>query len=63
MESFNKLFENWYLVLYGLLFWGSIFGACLFYILETSIFVASLGYFLGLLFGLIAQRRGWGWIQ
>ncbi len=63
MESFNKLFENWYLVLYGLLFWGSIFGACLFYILETSIFVTPLGYFLGLFFGLIAQRRGWGWIQ
>ena len=63
MESFNKLFENTYLVLYGLLFWGSIFGACLFYIAGTSFFVSSLGYVLGLLFRLIAQRKGWGWIQ
>tara|TARA_Y100000590_G_C14867247_1_gene693730 strand:+ start:56 stop:247 length:192 start_codon:yes stop_codon:yes gene_type:complete len=63
MEWFNKFFEKWYLVLYGLLFWGSIFGACLFYVLGASLFVSSLGYFLGLLFGILAQRKGWGWIQ
>ena len=62
MEAFSKLFEDWYLVLFGLLFWGSIFGACLFYILETSVLVSSIGYLLGFLFGLQAKRTGWGWI-
>ena len=62
MESFNKFFEEWYLVLFGLLFWGNIFGACLFYALEASLLVSSIGYLLGFLFGLQAKSKGWGWI-
>ena len=62
MESLNKIFEEWYLVLFGLFFWGSIFGACLFYALEVSLLVSSIGYLLGFLFGLQAKRKGWGWI-
>ena len=62
MESFNKFFEDWYLVLFGLLFWGSIFGACLFFALGESFLVSSIGYLLGFLFGLQAKRKGWGWI-
>ena len=59
MESLNKYFEEWYLVLFGLLFWGNIFGACLFYVLEASLLVSSMGYLLGFLFGLQAKRKGW----
>ena len=62
MESLNKYFEEWYLVLFGLLFWGNIFGACLFYVLEASLLVSSMGYLLGFLLGLQAKRKGWGWI-
>ena len=62
MESLNKYFEEWYLVLFGLLFWGNIFGACLFYVLEASLLVSSMGYLLGFLFGLQAKSKGWGWI-
>ena len=62
MESFNKFFEDWYLVLFGLLFWGSIFGACLFFALGESLLVSSIGYLLVFLFGLQAKRKGWGWI-
>ena len=62
MESLNKYFEEWYLVLFGLLFWGNIFGASLFYVLEASLLVSSMGYLLGFLFGLQAKRKGWGWI-
>ena len=62
MESFNKFFEEWYLVLLGLFFWGNIFGACLFYALEASLLVSSIGYLLGFLFGLQAKSKGWGWI-
>ena len=59
MESFNKFFEDWNLVLFGLLFWGSIFGACLFFALGESLLVSSIGYLLGFLFGLQAKRKGW----
>jgi len=62
MESFNKYFEDWYLVLYGLLFWGTIFSACLLYVLGEGLLVSSIGYLIGFVFGLLAQRKGWGWI-
>ena len=58
MEEF---FEDWYLVIFGLLFWGSIFSG-LFYALGASLLVSSIGYLLGFLFGLQAKRKGWGWI-
>ena len=35
MESFNKFFEDWYLVLFGLMFWVSIFVAAVSYTLLT----------------------------
>ena len=63
MESFNKFFEDWNLVLFGLLFWGSIFVAALLYIFEANMIVSLLGYALGLGFGLLAKYRGWSWIN
>jgi len=63
MESFNKFFEDWNLVLFGLLFWGSIFVAALLYIFEANMIVFLLGYALGLVFGLLAKYRGWSWIN
>ena len=63
MESFNKFFEDWNLVLFGLLFWGSIFVAALLYIFEAKMIVSLLGYALGLAFGLLAKYRGWSWIN
>tara|TARA_Y100001970_G_scaffold285076_1_gene403864 strand:+ start:1318 stop:1512 length:195 start_codon:yes stop_codon:yes gene_type:complete len=62
MEWFSKHLEDWFIVWFGLLFWGSIFGACLYYVLGNTIWISSLGYFLGFLFGLLAKSKGWGWI-
>jgi hypothetical protein len=55
--------EQWSLVWFGLLFWGSIFGAALLYLFEASNFVALVGYALGLTFGLLSKSKGWSWIS
>ena len=58
---FNHL-SNWGTFWFGFLFWGSIFGATLLYILEAGLLISLIGYGLGLLFGLLAKNKGWSWI-
>ena len=61
-EWISQHFDNWALVWFGLLFWGSIFGATLHYIFEAGLLISLIGYGLGLLFGLFAKNKGWSWI-
>jgi hypothetical protein len=63
MEWLSQHLEQWGLVWFGLLFWGSIFGASLLYILQESFLISSSGYALGLVLGLLAKYRGWSWIS
>mgnify|MGYP001159647826 FL=1 len=63
MDWFSQHMEQWSLVWFGLLFWGSVFGAALLYLFEASNFVALAGYALGLTFGLLAKFKGWSWIS
>ena len=63
MEWLSQHLEQWGLVWFGLLFWGSIFGASLLYIFQESFLISSSGYALGLVLGLIAKYRGWSWIS
>ena len=62
MEWLSQHLEQWALVWFGLLFWGSIFGATLLYFFEVSLLISSVGYAFGLLFGLLAKNKGWTWI-
>ena len=62
MEWLSQHLEHWALVWFGFLFWGSIFSASLLYIFEASLLISSIGYALGLLFGLLAKNKGWSWI-
>ena len=63
MEWLSQHLEQWALVWFGFLFWGSIFGATLLYILEAGLLISLIGYGLGLLFGLLAKNKGWSWIS
>ena len=63
MEWFSQHMEQWSLVWFGLLFWGSIFGAALLYLFEANLVISILGYALGLGCGLLAKYRGWSWIN
>ena len=62
MEWLSQHLEQWALVWFGLLFWGSIFGATLLYVFEVSLLSSLVGYALGFLFGLLAKNKGWTWI-
>ena len=62
MEWLSQHIEQLALVLFGFLFWGSIFGATLLYIFEAGLLISLIGYGLGLLFGLLAKNKGWSWI-
>ena len=44
MEWFSQHMEQWSLVWFGLLFWGSIFGAALLYLFEANLVISVLGY-------------------
>ncbi len=64
MEWLSQHLEQWGLVWFGLLFWGSIFGASL-----SLYFPRKLPDFvkwvmpLDWLLGLLAKYRGWSWIS
>ena len=61
---FNHL-TNWGVFWFGFLFFGSIFGAILTLIFSTydSKTLLLAGYFLGAIFGLIANYKEWSWIN
>tara|TARA_Y100000768_G_scaffold331007_1_gene270086 strand:- start:13382 stop:13573 length:192 start_codon:yes stop_codon:yes gene_type:complete len=63
MEWLSQHLAEWSLVWFGFLFWGSIFGATLFYFFEANIVISLIGYTSGLLFGLVAKYKGWSWIS
>ena len=44
MEWLSQHLEQWALVWFGLLFWGSIFGATLLYIFEAGLLISLIGY-------------------
>ena len=44
MEWLSQHLEQWALVWFGFLFWGSIFGASLVYILEAGLLISLIGY-------------------
>ena len=54
MEWLSKHLEQWALVWFGFLFWGSIFGAVLIYVFDANFLISLVGYLLGLAFGVIA---------
>ena len=61
---FNHL-TNWGIFWFGFLFFGSIFGAILTLIFSAydSKTLILAGYFLGAIFGLIANYKDWSWIN
>ena len=62
MEWLSQHLEQWALVWFGILFWGSIVVATLRYFFEAGMNISLIGYGLGLLFGLLAKNKGWSWI-
>ena len=62
-EWISDHFDNWALIWFCLLFWGSIFGAVLLYLFGASLFVSFSGYALGFFLGLLAKNKGWSWIS
>ena len=63
MEWLSQHLDQWSLVWFGLLFWGSIFGALLMYVFDANLLISSVGYLLGLAFGALAKNKGWSWIS
>ena len=63
MEWLSQHLDQWSLVWFGLLFWGSIFGAALMYVFDANLLISSVGYLLGLAFGAVAKNKGWSWIS
>jgi hypothetical protein len=68
MKIITLFFEhitNWGLVWFGVIFWGSIFNATSTYFFQNShdLSFTLLAYLLGLTLGLLANRRGWVWIN
>ena len=63
MEWLSQHLDQWSLVWFGLLFWGSIIGAVLMYVFDANLLISSVGYLLGLGFGVTAKNKGWSWIS
>ena len=63
MEWLSQHLEQWGLVWFGLLFWGSIFGAVLMYVFDSNFLMSLVGYLLGLAFVITAKNKGWSWIS
>ena len=63
MEWLSQHLQQWGLVLFGLLFWGSIFGAVLMYVFDANFLMSLVGYLLGFAFGVTAKNKGWSWIS
>ena len=62
MEWLSQHLGQWGLVWFGLLFWGSIFGAILMYVFDSNFLMSLVGYLLGLAFGITAKNKVWSWI-
>ncbi len=65
IESFTNHLTNWGLVWFCFIFWGSIFNAILVNTLnfESSNIIYFAGYTLGLIFGIFAKYKNWGWVN
>tara|TARA_B100001057_G_C22823422_1_gene940380 strand:- start:620 stop:817 length:198 start_codon:yes stop_codon:yes gene_type:complete len=64
MDDKLLILEQWFIVLFALIFFGSIFNAGINYLFEpTNEFLFTiLSYLGGFLFGLLAKYKKWGWI-
>ncbi|MBC32844.1 MAG: hypothetical protein CMD76_02790 [Gammaproteobacteria bacterium] len=62
-EKLLKL-EQWFIVLFAFVFFGSIFNAGVIYLFEpkNEFFFTIMSYLVGFLFGLVAKHKKWGWI-
>ena len=56
--------ENWFIVIFAFVFFGSIFNAAIIYLFspESEVFFSILSYLTGLIFGLLAKYKKWNWI-
>ena len=63
MEWLSQHLQQWGLVWFGLLFWGSIFGAVLMYVFDANFLMSLVGYLLGLAFKKKKKNKGWSWIS
>lgn len=69
MERLDNFFKEhlskWALVWFGFLFWGSIFSALLIFFFQniSHIYLYIVGYFFGILFGIISKVNKWSWIN
>ena len=56
--------ENWFIVIFAFVFFGSIFNAAIIYLFspESEVFFSILSYTAGLIFGLLAKYKKWNWI-
>ena len=63
-EHFSTHLENWGMVWFCLIFWGSIFNAIFlnFFNFNSEFYLNYLGYFAGLILGVLAKYKAWGWL-
>ena len=63
-ERFSTHLENWGLFWFCLIFWGSIFNAIFlnFFNFNSEFYFNYLGFFAGLILGVLAKYKAWGWL-
>ena len=63
-EDKISMIEQWFIVLFAFVFFGSVFNAATIYIFEpkNELFFTVASYLAGFLFGLLAKHKKWGWI-
>ncbi len=59
-----SIIEQWFIVLFAFVFFGSVFNAASIYFFEpkNELLFTIASYAAGLLFGLLAKHKKWGWI-
>ena len=64
MDDKLLILEQWFIVLFAFIFFGSIFNAGIIYLFEpiNEFLFTILSYMGGFLFGLLAKYKKWGWI-
>ena len=63
-ETFSSHLTNWVLVWFCLIFWGSICNAIFltFFNFNSELYLNYSGYFVGLILGVFAKYKAWGWL-
>ena len=63
-EDKISIIEQWFIVIFAFVFFGSVLNAATIYFFEpkNELFFTVASYLAGFLFGLLAKSKKWGWI-